>query len=74
MAWQRGVQLLFLLPLLQLPTSNGDVLVDLPNGPIQGVTQYTYSGMEYNSFYGVRYGRSPVEELRFQVSPGSNKL
>nr|WCJ12950.1 carboxylesterase [Dendroctonus armandi] len=66
MVLQRGVQLLFLLPLLQLPTSNGDVLVDLPNGPIQGVTQYTYSGMEYNSFYGVRYGRSPVEELRFQ--------
>nr|UUB32794.1 carboxylesterase COEA6 [Dendroctonus valens] len=67
MALQRGVQLLFLLSaLLQLPASYGEVLVDLPNGRIQGLTQYTYSGVEYNSFYGVRYGRSPVEELRFQ--------
>ncbi|KAH1022391.1 hypothetical protein HUJ04_011804 [Dendroctonus ponderosae] len=67
MVLQRGVQLFFLLSaLLQLPASNGEVLVDLPNGRIQGLTQNTYSGVEYNSFYGVRYGRSPMEELRFQ--------
>jgi len=47
----------------------GDVIVELPNGKIQGVTEQTRTGQIYNSFYGVRYGKSPTNELRLQESP-----
>ncbi|XP_066156575.1 esterase E4-like [Euwallacea fornicatus] len=44
----------------------GEALVILPDGKIQGKTEYTRIGQSYNSFYGVRYGKNPTNELRLQ--------
>lgn len=52
---------------IQVSQILGDVIVELPNGKIQGVTEQTRTGQIYNSFYGVRYGKSPTNELRLQV-------
>ncbi|CAG9769385.1 unnamed protein product [Ceutorhynchus assimilis] len=52
--------------LFVIATVHGDALVDLPNGQIRGITQYTTKGVAYNSFYGVRYGQNPTNKLRLQ--------
>ncbi|XP_050306074.1 venom carboxylesterase-6-like [Anthonomus grandis grandis] len=44
----------------------GDALVELPNGKIQGKTEYTRTGVAFNSFYGIKYGQNPTGKLRLQ--------
>ncbi|KAF7273187.1 hypothetical protein GWI33_014106 [Rhynchophorus ferrugineus] len=54
---------ILILAFLQLSRA---IIVDLPDGKIQGIIESTLIGTQYNSFLAIRYAAPPVGELRFQ--------
>ncbi|KAF7273186.1 hypothetical protein GWI33_014105 [Rhynchophorus ferrugineus] len=57
---------LVVLCLVLIEFAIGDVIVQTYDGKIRGISQQTRNGITYNSFLGVRYGKNPINELRFQ--------
>ncbi|XP_050306188.1 venom carboxylesterase-6-like [Anthonomus grandis grandis] len=57
-----SVNLLFVL----IATVFCNVLVELPDGKIQGKTITTRTGTRYDAYLGIRYAQNPTGELRFQ--------
>jgi Carboxylesterase family len=69
---EKNVAFFILLFVLQTMSSAQDselpaAVVDTDLGRIQGSVLTTLMEKQFYAFRGIRYGKAPVEELRFQV-------
>ncbi|ERL86508.1 esterase FE4 [Dendroctonus ponderosae] len=53
------------LVLIQLSTG---IIIQLPDGQVEGTTDSTRNGVTYHSFFALRYAQPPVGALRFKPS------
>lgn len=44
-------------------------IVEISDGKLKGTLMQTYDGETVYSFLGIPYGKSPIGEQRFRVSP-----
>ena len=50
-------------------SENARPVVKVRQGLLRGIIETSVYGQKYKSFKGIPYGKPPVGELRFQVSP-----
>ncbi|KAF7278413.1 hypothetical protein GWI33_008449 [Rhynchophorus ferrugineus] len=48
------------------PQGVNGIIIDIPDGKIEGITNKTRAGTTYHSFLAIRYAQPPVGLLRFQ--------
>ncbi|XP_060531015.1 carboxylic ester hydrolase-like [Cylas formicarius] len=53
--------------LLIFDSYSSEIVIELPQGKIRGLTEKTREGTTYHSFLSLRYAKAPVGSLRFEL-------
>ena len=61
------ISLLFIIVDISCNTINDGPIVEVQQGSVQGIIQYSQAGKEYYAFLGIPYGKSPIGNLRYKV-------